>query len=1833
MSTISKLFCFYQKQFLITVSLLICIFVLTTTASSARASLQASTDLNSMQASASAAANFSDWPRPHYDAQRSNYNIFETDLQPPFNETPTNVRYNPAEITRITLLPAVANGQFLWSSVIQSLDDTDFLAATDLQGNKQWQLPLPTENLSTRANSPIIDGDTVYLTEFILTKPLAEDKSELVARNHMTGAEKWRHPISITSSNSNQNLGAAVLEGDHIYIGWTDDNGEYISKIRKTDGSTLWTIEPDNSGSRTADFMAVINPSTGNNILTVVHFNTVVGYSTQNGSELWQYDTNDGFNFVSDVEELLIHDTNGYIVHDEAIIAIDLTNGSNLWEQPFENDCDDDSDPGMATDGTRLFVSGVCNTQLAAYSLSSGIEEWRNEIGRSFGFNRSIAVANGYVYVEGYDDSEGSILSAFMTNGTPAQTINLAEVIDTANEFWSIESLMVANGQLYASWRDATSEGGVSIWGEGTGTGRLYLDEYDDDAHPTTNPTEDAIVPLVKRDGEYGVEISVAAKIGNLPARLVVYNNNGSIYKETTSEPNPFGYGYFLAPLEYTADGYEYQIILDNGDELPKRKINFPANPESNLEAIIDTDGLAWQAPPNSITTASAVLTANLPAGFPAGTTESTLYLQESGRGAVTLDGVRTGDQIQFTIDQNNGLNGDFVATAIAQSGNQTAYSNDLNLKIDSAVLPDVRVQATSAIIPQTDGTYNAYTYSFERERPTIDPATTADVQIASIVPDPAGYQVTLLVRTPPATMLDPLTQKWDVSVKGVDQAGNSVSFVTEEINATPEGIYVPLYLPQTGGSPIVRIEAYGSTLEGATRSGELGLRLSLAPTAGGCSPGSPPPSQGPNNGKPLKVSDIININIDAGVAGEAVSGAGVGGATYVQREVLSGQLQACVEAGGRVGGGVGGGPMGAVGLALNLRGSGHEAPASSGIKFDVTGQAGLGVQLSYSVPSNWGKGGYGTIGLAVSGAPAAKVTGGISGYSCKPKPKDEGECCKGNRCAPPPPDPPGNDHPDDTQSVVINRLSSLNNTANENSNHSEYWSQVLRFASREGLQELTDYAIFRLADGERLNQIVDYPVGTALTADQQAVVARQEAERVAQAAQLATQWATIEAQLDLLEAIQANVLANGYYQQMSDMLTGYGIPSRFVTPDFSPDALKDSLLVIPTAGLYGLSGNPTFAARLERFVNQGGTLLVMAQPEDNGFDLLPGNWTAVGYQNDQSCWTAAMTPVAQHPMLSSINQPTVKANVDGYMTAWPNTAELLLKRTKNDQGSFVLDRVGDGHMIVTNMYDDWGRTVGQSSGQVRNLFRDVARWALTADDNMPTTDLNKAVTIPLTLTNLTSQSAAQVRYTVRRANGTVQNSGPGTVPLSLATGKAVEKSVSVTPTTADYGLWSISYTLLDSVGNDLGGETFGRYFAVNGQTVRAADFGQLVHTVQAPQVPVAATVTAEVSFDNTAYASNDTVQASIAINVSGDSGGQLRISASLGNGTQEKIVPANNQTVNFSFPADFSGGGLFYFGIFDDATDQGLHLDTSWVQPAGTTASITPDKVRYAPGETVTLNVSGSYSGTVTVDGPDFSDLFTVTSGAPSAQTTLPTAMASGSYSVQYSESGQLVTAHFDVAGPQITVLKMGINNAVADADETVSVTADVSSNQPLNVIVVGRMVDAAGNEVGVYSENKSLTNGEQQIVMPVEVLTTAAGTVRYDITVLDAADESVIHATAHRFISLDLPQLLGLNTEGGTIATNQANLTVDFYSPSGQTVMLVVEVDGVSIFSKSVSIPAGFSSQSIPLPSSLDKGGHSVFMQATVGSLSSEKTASFVVDDALPQPNGAIYLPLIVR
>ncbi|MEM7802700.1 MAG: PQQ-binding-like beta-propeller repeat protein, partial [Chloroflexota bacterium] len=375
------------------------------------------TDLFEPNGSApSLTSGLSDWTRTHFDPQRSNYNILETELEGTFSSLPSGfVSYEGTDNVFVAPSSVVVDDTIFWRDVTFSTDSDGFLlAATDFAGNELWRVDVPANAAFSRTSAPEVVGNTVLVMEDITDGTTFESETALVARSISTGAELWRQPGGTASINTNESNPTMVADDTHVYVGWLDSSNDgQISKLDIATGATVWQIEPDNNGSDEVEFMALTDPSTGLNMLVVTHFSNMVAYDTVTGAELWENDLgeiNADLSVFTDPQDLILQGDLGFAVNNAKLAAVDLDTGATEWQKVYRGDdtCESSNDAGFASNGNTLFLSGECDRDLVAYELQTGTEVWRQSILRGGGYNRAIGVSHRFVYSEGFDDSIGS---------------------------------------------------------------------------------------------------------------------------------------------------------------------------------------------------------------------------------------------------------------------------------------------------------------------------------------------------------------------------------------------------------------------------------------------------------------------------------------------------------------------------------------------------------------------------------------------------------------------------------------------------------------------------------------------------------------------------------------------------------------------------------------------------------------------------------------------------------------------------------------------------------------------------------------------------------------------------------------------------------------------------------------------------------------------------------------------------------------------------------------------------------------------------------------------------------------------------------------------------------------------------------------------------------------------------------------------------------------------------------------------------------------------------------------------------------------------------------
>lgn len=324
---------------------------------------------------------------------------------------------------------------------------------------------------------------------------------------------------------------------------------------------------------------------------------------------------------------------------------------------------------------------------------------------------------------------------------------------------------------------------------------------------------------------------------------------------------------------------------------------------------------------------------------------------------------------------------------------------------------------------------------------------------------------------------------------------------------------------------------------------------------------------------------------------------------------------------------------------------------------------------------------------------------------------------------------------------------------------------------------------------------------------------------------------------------VKVAILKTGYVYEMSDLLATFGETSDIIAPqNFSPDlASKYSLLIIPSAGLSSQAGT-NLRDKLSEYVNLGGNLIVMTQPTDTCYHLLPEKVESLGYFQDKACYMATAGIRKYNYATSGQTDTTVDGTADGVITAWPDGAETWLYRLKNNFPALISYKHGKGRVIVSNYYSDYAHGHSQLNQDEKNLLRDLLSWGRDFTDNLPEIlpGDSASITVPVNYLDIGGQlgNAMTVRLILRTPDRKLITTQDCPVD-SLAPGGSVNLSYNFNDqdsslSSQSLGIWWINYEILDADGNTLQAENEGQRVALSKHLEGQAASGLAV-TVSSP--------------------------------------------------------------------------------------------------------------------------------------------------------------------------------------------------------------------------------------------------------------------------------------------------------------------------------------------------------------------------------------------------------------
>lgn len=437
-------------------------------------------------------------------------------------------------------------------------------------------------------------------------------------------------------------------------------------------------------------------------------------------------------------------------------------------------------------------------------------------------------------------------------------------------------------------------------------------------------------------------------------------------------------------------------------------------------------------------------------------------------------------------------------------------------------------------------------------------------------------------------------------------------------------------------------------------------------------------------------------------------------------------------------------------------------------------------------------------------------------------------------------------------------------------------------------------------------------------------------------------------------------VLNRGLIGSLCSILTSLGEAYTVIDLPIDLAVLEEyPMLIIPSGGLNGLESSQSLKDALEQYVQDGGVIFGLSQERGYLFDILPDDWQGAGYLEEDGCLTWAGGIENQHVIFSGQGSVYINANADGYFTSWPQDGTVLIRRTKNALPCMILHNLGEGIILASTLYSDYGFLSGQLNLAEKCLIRDIASWGKDVDTPINAYNVGDLVSETVTIMNQYGEDEAySVTYTVYDPDKNQVYSYEETLEEVLPPGQYTERAFAyqLPDTDCPLGIYWIKYVLKDALSNVIQEELPTRRFAVCkdiGTVNISKDINVVVKTTQS-FYPVGSTGSFQITVFNI---KNEDIPVRVRY---GTNFHEPRYSR-YGDVYFEKIIPANGSeafTVNVE---NLTRGDYFSAGVFDQhGWSLAFGQERFFIYYPSIEASISTEKATYIPEEagTITYNL-----------------------------------------------------------------------------------------------------------------------------------------------------------------------------------------------------------------------------------------------------------------------------------
>jgi len=335
---------------------------------------------------------------------------------------------------------------------------------------------------------------------------------------------------------------------------------------------------------------------------------------------------------------------------------------------------------------------------------------------------------------------------------------------------------------------------------------------------------------------------------------------------------------------------------------------------------------------------------------------------------------------------------------------------------------------------------------------------------------------------------------------------------------------------------------------------------------------------------------------------------------------------------------------------------------------------------------------------------------------------------------------------------------------------------------------------------------------------------------------------------------------------------------------------------------------------------------------------------------------------------------------------------------------------------------------------------------------------------------------------------------------------------------------------------------------------------------------------------------------------------------------SKQSFILNSSQALFFAIPLVKITGEKLFFGIYHES-GRSIHLNSLYIHKAGDILTITTDKQVYQPGEVVSVTVSGSISGNLTLSGPGGYEEVVAFAGQVTRAFVLPATMIAGTYFINAQLSNpnsELITiSHpFDVAGIQVKVKEAMLDKAKYASSDIINLSLVIESNQNLVATLKTWVVDPEKGYTA--TETQGINLGVSQPLLATLSFPFTARKLGIHRIVYGIYSEDLLLCSGSEAFDMGEAIILGVSTDQADYTQGNERVVIAASLYGSVPASLEFFLDGQLVASQSISF-SSFVTVGYTL-SDVAPGRHTLKAVLSSGGLSSTKETSFVYGSALP-------------